>query len=188
MSEQPPKDRKPLITHLIKLKEHDNRAALATLRRGLVDFGNDFSIYSVVGHLLPSRGTDSDIEKYLLTACLFATHPSDTSSGRSIGSAARILRSKLKVGQESLDNRFSALLNSDEEDLPVRLRHIVNLLKSREISLDYDTLLSDLLRWGSDRRRTQKNWAKDYWAGKEEAKQSKATADEESTVEETTNS
>ncbi|MGE3801163.1 MAG: type I-E CRISPR-associated protein Cse2/CasB [Candidatus Kapaibacterium sp.] len=184
MNAQPQRPHEYFIDRLLKLKKDDNRAALAILRRGLVDFGSDFSIYSVVGNALPKEASQFDIDKYLLTACLFASPPSDTEGDASVGTAARNLRAKLSVGQESLDKRFSALLNSEDEDLPTRLRQMISLFKSKEVPLNYATLLSDLLKWRTDSRYVQKRWAKDYWVGKEEvnpkgsAQENELTSDE----------
>lgn len=143
-----------------------DRAALAVLRRGLNDFGRDFSIYTVLGPVLPADLSDRDIQLYLLAGCLFAVHPTPKGGAWSLGWTLNRLRSQLKVGQESLDKRFAALLNSDLEDLPIHLRHMIRLLQSRDgyFPVNYRHLLSDLLKWERDDRVIQRRWAQDYWA------------------------
>lgn len=59
---------------------------------------------------------------------------------------------------------FVALLDSDREDLPRRLRQVVSLLKATDLGLDWELLLADLRRWEHPLRRVQRRWARDFWA------------------------
>lgn len=152
-----------LFRRLEHFRDQEDRASLAILRRGLSDFGRDFSIYAVVGSALPQEAPPRDIDLHLLVACLFATHPTGVDYSRSFGASAHALSNSLVFGQESLDARFSALLNAAEEDLPIRLRHMISLLKSKDIGVDYRRLLRDLLQWNHGSRWVQKKWARDYW-------------------------
>nr|WP_320132926.1 type I-E CRISPR-associated protein Cse2/CasB [uncultured Holophaga sp.] len=59
------------------------------------------------------------------------------------------------------ERRFIALLDADEEQLPHRLRQLVALLK--DYPLDFEAMLTDLLRWNNESKRTQNEWARDFY-------------------------
>lgn len=186
MNDTPPQAREQrrsrrdaFIDYLLELQEEGDRASLAILRRGLMDFGRDFAIYRVVGYKLPYGVLPWQTDLYLLTACLFAMHgiahvAEDDKDSQSLGRSMRTIRqqieAELKEGSKSLDQRFAAILNSDAIDLPIRLRHLFSLLKAKEVAVDYYTLLSDLLAWNAPSRYVQKRWARDYWTGEDDDK------------------
>jgi CRISPR type I-E-associated protein CasB/Cse2 len=80
-----------------------------------------------------------------------------------LGASLRLLRNKLSIGQESLDLRFSALLNTPHEDLTVPLRNMIQRIATADqrIPIDFYRLLDDLLHWNTDE--TRRRWARDYW-------------------------
>jgi CRISPR system Cascade subunit CasB len=61
----------------------------------------------------------------------------------------------------STEKRFVALLDSDEEQLPNRLRRMVSLLK--EHMIDFDALLSDIVSWNNPKRVVQVKWAREFY-------------------------
>jgi CRISPR type I-E-associated protein CasB/Cse2 len=158
----------PFWRRLFAIREREDRAALAKLRRAVAS-PVDGDVFAVLGDAL-GEVRDRDLDAHLFIACLFAIHPT-RGSGESLGGSMHRLRLKLKlrVGADSLDGRFAAILNSDAEDLPGRLRHIIRLLASHDVTVDYPRLLHDMLRWGADDRHVQRCWARDYWTAREEA-------------------
>ena len=69
---------------------------------------------------------------------------------------------------EALERRFTALLSAHPDDLPKYLRQAISFLKSKEISINWEQLFSDLQAWGHAERRTnvQKSWARAFWGGR----------------------
>lgn len=168
-TEARPPPHKNFFDHLITLRKRDtgpDRAAMARLRRSLGVEGMDYSALMVVGAHLPADLLDRDLDTYLLVAGLFALHPDPGGAG-SLGKALQQLRKALSVGAESLDRRFAALLDSDWEDLPYRLRQIVQLLESKKVPVNYTILLGHLKTkaWESEDRWVQRRWAREYWTG-----------------------
>ena len=154
------------IAHLERLKQQENRGALAALRRSLIDPGSDFSAFPIIGPFLPSDVKPWEMERLVVVSGLYAMHQEHESSGKSLGASLRRLRSAITdQDHHSLDLVFSALLNADEEDLAIRLRHAVARLASKDILVDYAQLLRDVRAWSSSRRRVQRRWAHDYWVG-----------------------
>jgi CRISPR system Cascade subunit CasB len=155
------------IDDLEGLERNENRAALAKLRRSLIDYGRDFSAYTVLGYSLPANISKQRL--YLLVAGLFAMHTDSAHDGRSFGASLRQLRNKLGgVGDTSLEGLVGAILNAEGEDLPIRLRHVIARLASNEVAVDYARLLKDLLLWDIPSRQTQRRWAHDYWVARDE--------------------
>jgi CRISPR system Cascade subunit CasB len=135
-----------------------DRGTLAELRRGL---GKDASRALIrAGWLfrdVPGWGLDGAA----VVAALFASHP-EHAAGIRFGRAFR--RYCDDAGSESAGKRFVALLDSDNDDLPDRLRHAVTLLKAKGIAPDWGLLLNDVLRWDSPHRTAQRQWSRDFWA------------------------
>ncbi|MDB5033326.1 MAG: CRISPR-associated protein Cse2 family [Chlorobi bacterium] len=167
MTEEPqqPTPESRFWAHLYALHAADNRAALAKLRRGIADpAGPD--VYATIGASIPGDLSNRDHDAYLLAACLFALHP--TRGKDSLGVSVRALRGRLSIGAESLDQRFAGVLNSDVEDLAIHLRHMIRLLASHEVAVNYPRLLQDICRWRNEDRIVQRRWARDYWSPQRE--------------------
>lgn len=152
-----------------------DRAVLARLRRSLGVRDLSLAALRDVGMWLPERleddtiGEDDALDAYLLTAALFALYQppaTHTSSDRpSFGKTLRGLRGDLSAGAESLDRRMTALLDADRDELPYRLRQLVQMLKGTRHVPDWQYLLWSLLRWDDPSRQVQRRWARDYWTG-----------------------
>jgi len=160
--------RRDFVATLEALRESGDRGALATLRRGLADVNGDFTIYRIIGRAMPNDLSEWEESCYRLVACLYAAHQDNDDSADSLGASAHLLWSRLGDGGNSLDIRFTALLNAEAEDLPVRLRHLFSQLAAQDVPVNYRTLLNDLRYWTSERRTTQRRWARDYWAQEQE--------------------
>ena len=149
----------PLVKQLEKLRDREDRAALARLRRGL---GKRLGTPQMYPYVIPwvknDRGT---IERGILVASLFALHPDPAPRGRSMGTVFREMWDG--SNQDSLERRFAGLLSSPEEDIGGHLRHAISLAKSKNICVDYDTLLKDLRSWSHPERYVQLRWARDFW-------------------------
>lgn len=65
---------------------------------------------------------------------------------------------------KSIEQRFVALLDADEEQLPYRLRQMVRLIKSQDgIRIYWSELLRDLLAWNRERKPVQQKWARAFY-------------------------
>lgn len=174
------------VEYLHNLLKEENRRALAVLRRAITNEGIDFSAYTIIGSRLPNLKPSDNYNSYLLTACLFAHHQIPANNGRSLGYSAQLLERKLREKRkdltqrnESLDHRFSNILNAHNEDLGIYLRHFFSLLKANEIPVDYTKLLQDLRVWHYDSKQAQMKWARDYWVNQKSEDESgeKTTSD-----------
>ncbi|NLX22434.1 MAG: type I-E CRISPR-associated protein Cse2/CasB [Phycisphaerae bacterium] len=160
------------IGDLERLHHEDDRATLARLRRGLgkpVGFCPERDGW--VCSRLPSLPEPEFTRRWndcALTASLFAIHPEAGGQGN-LGASFR--RLKDDSGGDGAERRFAVLLDSDQEDLPGRLRHAVTLLKSKDIPIDWRRLLYDLQYWDHPTRFVQRHWARDFWANAEHPEQ-----------------
>lgn len=139
-----------------------NRGALAALRRGLGRKpGTEIAMYPFVGSWVGSK-SDRDAEPFFLVASLFALHPKHDPNLRSLGeSFSKLFRES--SSPESLEHRFTALLNADREELHIHLRHAVSLLKSKGIAINYAQLIRDIRWWGERGSGTRRTLARDFW-------------------------
>jgi CRISPR system Cascade subunit CasB len=150
---------KHLTERLRRLADPRNpdRATLAELRRCLVrGLGRALSRVGRLFNGVP----DYALDEAVLVAALFASHR-DHRQGVGLGEAFRELRDR--TGSDGVERRFVALLDSEREDLPGRLRQAVFLLKAKEVALDWEQLLTDLRRWDEPSRRVQRGWARQFW-------------------------
>ena len=157
------------------------RANLAELRRAAADPEHDFRDLRILGSQLADDDRVADAQR--LTAALFALYAGKfwdkdnrlrlpafaaDSKRRTFGASLRRLWGQLGAGQDSLDLRFGALLDTPREDLTVPLRGLMQRLATAEkpIPVDFARLLLDIVRWNRDepdRRSPRRDWARDYW-------------------------
>jgi CRISPR system Cascade subunit CasB len=149
------------IAFLTKLGTDENRAALATFRKGLgKESGSSMDMYRYLGPFLYEKITPWEEKSIFLTASLFALNPEHGGTGN-MGSVFK--RISLSTGSESIEKRFVALLESHPDDLADRLRHAVALSKSKGVPIDWNNLYQDIRHWSNPSGFVQKNWARAYW-------------------------
>jgi len=154
----------PLVEFLEKLRDRDDRAAMAKLRRGLGKRMGTPDMYPYVVHFLPHSQWMQ--EHCFLVASLFALHPDSAPSGRNMGAVFRAIQ---RIdGTDSIEKRFIRILESDRDDMGNHLKHAVTLAKSKGVTVDYHRLISDLTQWNHEDRFVQLAWAKEYWKEKQE--------------------
>ena len=146
-----------LVDYLLRNRE--DRAMMASLRRGLGKVRGHPVMYPYVVLFLPDD--DKKVRwhswRYFTVAALFGYHPEHV-EGRSIGEALSRLERN-----DSLQKRFTWLLDSTTEELPMRLKSMVSLLKSKKIGIDYHKLFKDLSHWDHPDRFVQLAWANDFY-------------------------
>lgn len=153
------------IRMLENLDAKNDRAALAALRRGLgKEPGEAMEAYNYIARFVASAPQRENA--FHLVATLFGLYPSESRRGENwmktnLGASLRELKGK--TDNEGAERRFVASLNSHADELADHLRHIVSLLKSKDVSINWRQLLSDIRRWDDDNRNVQRNWAKAFW-------------------------
>lgn len=110
--------------------------------------------------LLPPGTPEREEETYFLVATLYPL-ASAADAGSLGGSLARARNAQNERG---LDRRVEALLDSDEAQLPVRLRRAIHFVHSQGVGVDWPHLLGDLLQWTHPDRFVQQEWARAYFA------------------------
>ncbi|MHB8771117.1 MAG: type I-E CRISPR-associated protein Cse2/CasB [Syntrophales bacterium] len=165
------------IEGLDKLNEKDSKVR-AVLRQSLsFDPGCFPPAYPYVERFLKDDDNGWHRAMHYLVAGLWASHWREGRGGQplSVGAAcADFDREKTKKlsrddrkKMTSTERRFISLLDADGDQLPYRLRQIVSLLK--DFNLDFSAMLwnsktkTGLLNWNDDRRRTQNDWARDFY-------------------------
>lgn len=134
-----------------------DRQTLAHLRQCIGK--PDYVTLAKLGHLFFGV-PEYRLEDAILVAQLFGVH-SDAGGRGTIGRALH--HANKDTESDSNDKRFIVLVETSKEDLPDRLRHIVRLLKSKGIPIDFEQLLRDLNNWDHQDRFVQWNWSRDYW-------------------------
>ena len=149
--------RERFIGHLERLRDQEDRRALAILRRGANrQPGTAIEMYALV---LPWGVPRYAEDSAFLVAALFALHPDPKGQGTLGNAFARI-----SGESDSIEQRFNALLNCHRDDLPYHLRQAVTLLRSKDVPVDWKRLLRDVLGWEHDDRYVQRDWARDFWS------------------------
>ena len=147
----------------------ENRAALAHLRRGL---GKPQGTIDMLPYIAPFLPDDRrEYSAYFLTASLFGTHPLfNEQKHHDIGQIFRLLGEKgekkaSKETTQSLQRRFTALLDANRMDISHHLRQVISEANSAkpEIAVNYRQLLLDLIAWDSSSKHIQKRWAKSFF-------------------------
>lgn len=182
MTKNPPRSDK-FIEYLEQHRE--DRALLAALRRGAGQPPG--TVPEVSKYVQTWLGEDAPTyleEAYYLVAPLFALHPKEGGRGN-MGDHFAALREPGQDLPPSVERRFMLLLAAHPNDLGDYLRQAVSLLKSKDVAVDWQQLLRDVLAWNSrderPRIRVQKEWARKFW-------RSPKTKQDSSTVQPQTNS
>jgi CRISPR type I-E-associated protein CasB/Cse2 len=99
-------------------------------------------------------------EAYFLAATLY---PLAEAGG--VGDlGASLHRAQDAKNRKGLDRRIITLLDSDESQLPFRLRRAMHLLQSNRVRVNWPRLLEDLLAWNRSNHPVQRRWAQSYFA------------------------
>jgi CRISPR system Cascade subunit CasB len=101
---------------------------------------------------------------YLTAACWAQGARRDRGQAMDLPEAARTLRHHQAMGSKSIEQRFTALLDADSDELQWRLRHLTTQLTAAAITIDWPALLKDLWAWNSKTRHVQIRWARQFWA------------------------
>lgn len=101
---------------------------------------------------------------YLTAACWAQAARRDLSQGMDLPVAARTLRHHQAMGSKNIEQRFTALLDADRDELQWRLRHLTSQLAAAAIPIDWPALLQDLWFWNSQTRHVQIKWAREFWS------------------------
>jgi len=166
----------PFIAHLEKMVNEQDLGALANLRRGLgKPPGSTREMDRWVLRYVPTGARGDQENVYYLVAALFAywyqsTNDVPHNPPQNLGSSLRMLVDLEAAGNNNRDEiekrtekRLVALLNSHLDDLPKHLQHIVSLLKSKDIPVNWAQLLSDVQNWHREDREIQRCWARGFW-------------------------
>lgn len=174
----------PFIQYLCGLSDRKDRAALAHLRRGLgKPPGHAPEMFPYVVPFLPKQCELDKEDAYYLVASLFALHPKHENAKKSMGDTFKYIAVQ-SSDSKGPERRLMAMLNSHRDDLHGHLRHSVSLAKSKEVGINYEKLLNDLIYWDRESRSVQKQWAKDFWSEMKETSANSIEADEEAEKEE----
>jgi len=111
--------------------------------------------------LLPYGLNAVQEEIYFLLATLYPL--ADGGDQKNLGASLHTARDPDPKKNRGLDRRVEILLDSDPAQLPFRLRQTVRFLKSKQVSVNWQLLLEDLLRWNNVNRNAQKQWARAYF-------------------------
>jgi CRISPR system Cascade subunit CasB len=100
-------------------------------------------------------------DMHYLVAALWAAHWREGRMDAPQSLAKACAAHQLKSRSDSTERRFINLLDADREQLPHRLRQMVALLNDQ--SIDFQTLLIDLIHWDSESKSTQIRWARNFY-------------------------
>ena len=162
-----------LIRELERLREQNDRATLASLRRGMGQPpGTVVETSRVVEHMLDEDDPPWVRDTLYLIAPLFAFHPASETGERwsNMGSHFRRLFGENEEPPTNIERRFMALLTSEPDDLPDVLRQAISLLKSKDVPVNWLRLFEDVQRWldsrpeGEERRQEVRlRWSRSFW-------------------------
>jgi CRISPR system Cascade subunit CasB len=158
------------IGYLEWLRKRGDRAQLAKLRRALGKRpGAAPEAYPIVMPYVPEGASDRIERIYFLAGSLFALHPkswpriSGDKSSHDFGASMRLLAARREGG--GVERRFAAVLACSEDELGYHLRHVVTLLRSEDLPIDWVQMISDLREWNYELRPSQRRWARSFWRG-----------------------
>ena len=177
----------PFIQFLCKQANTDNpkgRAIMVHLRKGLgKPPGHAPEMFPYVIPFLPKQIEPYKEEVYYLVASLFALHQNHNDKIKSMGDTYKRIARQFS-DSKGTERRFLVMLNAHRNDLPRHLRHAISLAKSKDVGINYEQLMNDLIHWNSESRYIQKKWAKDFWSEKKVDSNDSNSSDKENETKE----
>lgn len=165
------------IVWLENLNAKDTKVR-AVLRRSLAfDPGQFVQAYPYVEPFMKDETLPWRREMHYLVAGLWASHWAEGRAGVGMAIGKACAAHQAASGSTNTERRFIALLDADADQLPHRLRQMVALLK--EYSIDFEGLLSGLLYWNDEQRRTHNQWARDFYRNLESQPETQTTEPKE---------
>jgi CRISPR system Cascade subunit CasB len=149
----------PRITIFIDRLQNLDAGGRARLRRMA---GQQIGEAQEIGYffsLLPPGVPLYQEQAYFLVATLFPM--AESGSTGNLGHALQ--QARTAKNKKGLDRRVRYLLDSDDLQLPFRMRQTVRFLQSCRVRVDWTGLLEDLLMWDTPTRPVQRRWARSYF-------------------------
>jgi CRISPR system Cascade subunit CasB len=141
------------VNYITKVVAVDNKQMISALKKG----DNPATAYYAWGYL--NRFVDITNERvaepYALVASSIVKTKSKSNGFNSLGKCIS------KCGNEARLRRL--LSSSTTDDLCKQLRPILSLIESNSISIDYVSLLNDLIRFQYNDEQVKARWAKDFY-------------------------
>lgn len=168
------------IEWLENLNKKDTKVR-AVLRRSLAfEPGTSVQAYPYVEPFVKNDENSWRREMHYLVAGLWAAHWREGRLGSPMTIGKACAAHQAATDSSSTERRFITLLDSDSDQLPHHLRQMVALLKEQPI--DFDALLTGLVNWNDDRKRTQNTWARDFYRNMQGDKETEFTIQKEQAV------
>ena len=154
----------------LEKRSNSDTSVRATLRRSLMfEPGTDARTFPLIEKRIGQRD-ESKRRIIYLVAGLWAQgsrQEKDKSMSqkqdKSVSFPEAMRRVCDKEKSDSIEKRFTALLDADADELRWRLRSAVTLAASQRIVLDWPGLLDDMLKWHYSNRPVQIRWARSFW-------------------------
>jgi CRISPR system Cascade subunit CasB len=148
--------------HWLEELNKTNSKARAALRRSLAfDPATYVPAFPYVEPFVKEEESSWRRDMYYLVAGLWAVHWREGRTGEPMSLGKACAAHQIASRSQSTERRFITLLDSDPDQLPHRLRQMVALLK--EYPIDFEGIMTGLLYWTDERRRTQTSWARDFY-------------------------
>jgi len=140
----------------------EGRRALSHLRRAAS--GEPDALLVAMRFVVPYLDVpEHQLDEALLLASLFATHPDRGTA--SLGEAMAAV--KERRNSESIELRFTALLQAERADLADHLRSAVALCRSQPVALDWAKMAEMIRYWdhprASEAHGVRRSCATDFW-------------------------
>jgi len=151
-----------LIEWLEKIANEDSKVR-AVLKKSLSsDLGMCIDAFPYIERFLnQSTNNEWGRKVHYLVAGLWALHWKKDQSEEKMTIAKACAKYMNESDSTSTEKRFISTIDSDQSQLPYRLRQLVMLLKDEPI--DFSNLLTDLLNWKNEKKFVQIRWAQDFY-------------------------
>jgi CRISPR type I-E-associated protein CasB/Cse2 len=114
---------------------------------------------------MPERISEWGRLTYYITAALFASHQLYIDKGNMGAHFHELLDPTNADANKPVERRFTYLLAAHPEDLHFHLRQTITFLRSKEVAVNWEQLMWDILKWNDpdERPKIQENWASRFW-------------------------
>lgn len=149
--------------------KHDDRGALADLRRGFSQTTENRA-WPYISGWCKNLADDRNRHIWLTVAAGFATHHRTAPRYGNMGRTLRMIAKGTDPGRaddalKSFEGRFRRLLTcATAEELCRHLPGVIRAAERKEAPVDFEQLFWDLIQWENPEKKIKLKWADAYWA------------------------
>ena len=154
----------------LEKRSESDTSVVGTLRRSLMfEPGTDARTFPLIESWTHGLNNPDDHRGTVYLAAGLWAQVVRQGQGKPVPFPQAMVSVRRRTKSDSIEKRFTTLLDADADELRWRLRFALTLIASQNIALNWPQLLNDMLQWHYSHRPVQTRWARIFWGQPQES-------------------